>query len=77
MFGDCNEISKTLKRMQRSAFKADYRDAGIFCELMNILFTVVIFFILQRRECADTQDVKIFSEYRGRRLSHALPWFRS
>ena len=51
--------------MQGSALQAHNGNAGIFDELFNTKFTVVVLLILERRKGTDAQDVKIIAHDRG------------
>src|SRR5690606_25480015 len=64
-FGTGHKVCKTLKRMQRCAFEANHGDPGVFNELLNILFAVVLVSVAEGRECPDSQNIKVFTEDGG------------
>src|SRR5258705_1026267 len=51
--------------MKSSTFETYYRNAGIFDELFNEQFAVVILPVFQRRKSAYSKNVKILSHYRS------------
>jgi hypothetical protein len=57
--------------MQCCAFQAHYRHTGIFDELVNIHFAVIIFLVLERWKSAMQRISKYCPKYR-RRIFHML-----